>query len=136
LLEFTVPGKPMAKQRVRVTHTGHAYTPEKTLNYEALVMQCCVTAMEKAGGFKPCEGALTVHMTLFLPIARSWSKEMQLDALLGTLRPIRRPDADNYAKMLDALNNVAWVDDSQIVGLLVQKWYSETPHMRIAIWAA
>lgn len=133
LLEFTVPGKPMAKQRVRVTHTGHAYTPEKTLNYEALVMQCCVTAMDEAGWTKPHDGPVYVTIEARMPVAQSWSKSKQMDALMGLLRPTGRPDCDNFAKMLDALNNVAWIDDGQIIELRVTKWYSDKPCLRIVI---
>ena len=34
--EFTVPGEPKGKGRVRVTRTGHAYTPKDTEIYENL----------------------------------------------------------------------------------------------------
>lgn len=40
----------------------------------------------------------------------------------------KKPDVDNLLKMLeDALNNYAWVDDSQIVGVIAEKGYSDTP---------
>lgn len=131
LLEFTVPGKPMAKQRVRVTRTGHAFTPERTMNYEALVMQCCSAAMN---GAAPYEGALRVSVDSYLPVPQSWSKTKQMDAILGAIRPTTKPDGDNLAKAItDAGNRVVWVDDSQIVSLHVDKWYSETPHTKIVV---
>jgi Holliday junction resolvase RusA-like endonuclease len=131
LLEFTVPGKPMAKQRVRVTRTGHAFTPERTMNYEALVMQCCSAAMN---GVAPYEGALRVSVDSYLPVPKSWSKAKQMDAILGAIRPTTKPDGDNLAKAItDAGNRVVWVDDSQIVSLHVDKWYSETPHTKIVV---
>jgi Holliday junction resolvase RusA-like endonuclease len=37
---------------------------------------------------------------------------------------ITKPDVDNLAKaILDALNGVAYEDDSQVYSLEVQKWY-------------
>ena len=36
-MKFTIPGEPTGKGRPRMTRTGHTYTPEKTVNYEALV---------------------------------------------------------------------------------------------------
>ena len=46
----------------------------------------------------------------------------------------RKPDPDNIAKMLDALNRVVWVDDSQIVGLdACQKRYSDRPRIEIYV---
>ena len=81
----------------------------------------------------PYAGPLSVRVEVYMPIPRSWPKAQQFDAEMGLLRPTSRPDADNYAKMLDALNNVAWVDDSQIVDLHVSKWYNESPGMHIVI---
>ena len=37
ILRFTVPGKPVGKARPRFTRRGFAYTPEKTVRYEAAV---------------------------------------------------------------------------------------------------
>ena len=36
-LEFTVDGEPVGKGRPRFTRNGHAYTTEKTADYEQLV---------------------------------------------------------------------------------------------------
>jgi Holliday junction resolvase RusA-like endonuclease len=33
----------------------------------------------------------------------------------------------------DALNSVIWKDDSQVVDLVVSKWYSETPRVEVTI---
>lgn len=44
--------------------------------------------------------------------------------LAGQIRPTVKPDCDNVSKIiLDALNGVAFKDDSQVVGLWVEKWY-------------
>ena len=49
-----------------------------------------------------------------------------------------KPDVDNIAKaVLDALNGIAYDDDSQVVELTVKKWNRtsrETELMGIAIW--
>ena len=43
----------------------------------------------------------------------------------GKLLPTKKPDVDNVAKsVLDALNGVAWLDDSQVVRLEISKSYS------------
>ena len=55
--------------------------------------------------------------------------------LKGDLRPIKKPDCDNIAKIiLDALNGIAFHDDSQIVTLEVFKYYSERPKVYVDIW--
>lgn len=49
-----------------------------------------------------------------------------------------KPDVDNIAKaVLDALNGIAYDDDSQVVELTVKKWNRtsrETELMGVAIW--
>jgi Holliday junction resolvase RusA-like endonuclease len=52
----------------------------------------------------------------------------------GTIKPVKKPDLDNIAKIcLDALNKLAFDDDSQIVALRVEKHYSEEPRVEIEI---
>jgi Holliday junction resolvase RusA-like endonuclease len=49
--------------------------------------------------------------------------------------PIKKPDLDNIAKaILDALNGVAWHDDSQVVELIVEKCYSFTERVEVELW--
>ena len=47
---------------------------------------------------------------------------------LGEIKHIKKPDLDNMAKaVLDALNGLAYIDDSQIYSLTLYKTYSEQP---------
>lgn len=47
--------------------------------------------------------------------------------------PTSKPDPDNIMKGLDALNEVVFRDDKQIVDARVIKSYSERPALRIEI---
>ena len=50
-MKFTIPGAPQGKARPKVVRRGafsKAYTPEKTVNYEALVK---LSYQQAAGGF-------------------------------------------------------------------------------------
>lgn len=114
----------MAKQRVRVTNAGHAYTPERTVNYEA---RLAYAAQEVMAGRPLLEGPLDVEVEIRMPIPASRPKKWQTAALAGTERPTKKPDADNFAKVLDALNLIVWADDSQIVDLHVRKIYHAAP---------
>ena len=49
----------------------------------------------------------------------------------GALRPITKPDADNFAKVIDALNGIVWPDDNQVVELTVEKFYSTRPRLEM-----
>lgn len=54
--------------------------------------------------------------------------------LNGELLPAKKPDIDNIAKaVLDALNSVAYRDDTQIVELQIRKQYSEKPRLEICM---
>ena len=46
----------------------------------------------------------------------------------------KKPDWDNIAKVIcDALNGIAWVDDSQIVSGTVAKYYAEESKVLVFI---
>lgn len=76
-------------------------------------------------------GPLAVEVRAYLPIPASWSKKKHLDAAEGLIRPTSRPDVDNFAKVIDGLNEVAWKDDAQIVTLAVSKRYSVRPRLEL-----
>lgn len=50
------------------------------------------------------------------------------------IRPKTKPDLDNVAKViLDALNGIAYHDDSQVSRLLIEKRYAEEPRVEVMI---
>ena len=54
--------------------------------------------------------------------------------LNGGAFPVRKPDADNIAKIiLDALNGTAYHDDAQIVQLSVRKQYAEKNSVEVIL---
>ncbi len=74
-------------------------------------------------------------MFAMMAIPASWSKRKRLDAIEGRLRPTTKPDWDNIAKVIDALNHVVWADDASVVDGLVRKFYSETPELVVQVTA-
>lgn len=131
MIEIVVLGVPVAKGRPRFSRaTGHAYTPEKTRNFEALLR---LAAQDVMGDKAPLQGPLSVDMIIKLPISTSWTKKQQAAARSGALRPTKKPDFDNYAKTLDALNMVVWADDGQIVDGRVRKLYDDKPGMWVRV---
>lgn len=129
---FKVYGKPQPKQRPRFSR-GRTYTPTPTLKYEDLIRQ---TFYEVFGEDAPkLTGAIEMDIEFYFPIPVSTSKKGKTSMILGYLRPTKRNgDIDNLFKVVaDALNGVAYWDDSQIIQGTVSKWYSETSRAEIFI---
>lgn len=115
-----VEGKIKGKARPRV-FDGHAVTPQDTVNYENWVRVCY-----KQQSNKKLEGPINALIIVYHKIPKSYSKTKRLDCILGILRPTKRPDIDNIAKIiLDSLNGIAYGDDSQVVGLTVMKKWTD-----------
>lgn len=131
MIEIVVLGTPVAKGRPRFAReTGHAYTPEKTRNFEAALKYAAQQAM---GGLPPLEGPLAVEMEVVMPISASWPKKRQAAARDGLEWPTKKPDFDNFQKTVDALNMVVWIDDGQIVRSKFEKRYGGKPGMWIRV---
>ncbi len=132
---FTVPGEPVAKGRPRITTIGgfaRTFTPAKTRNYESEIRYL---ASEAWGDRDPIDGVpITMAVDVYRSIPASWSNKKQQLALKATVRPIGRPDVDNYLKSAaDGLLGVVFRDDALIVEACVRKWYSLQPRMEIVL---
>jgi Holliday junction resolvase RusA-like endonuclease len=126
-------GEPRGKGRPRfVRRTGHAFTPAKTASYEAMLRYEAARAMAER---LPLEGALTVQISAYFGVPQSWSAKKRAAALAGSIRPTKRPDWENVAKMLDSFNGVVWRDDAQVVSGLIEKHYSDRPRLRVEVAA-
>lgn len=132
MIEFEIPGDPVAKQRPRMTKSGHVYTPTKTREYEKLVKEAYIS---KSRGWKYDKDVpLMVRIIAYFPIPKSDSKKRKTEKKIGMIRPTIKSDIDNICKsILDGLNGVAYVDDRQIVSLHASKWYAESPMVRVMI---
>lgn len=127
---FIIPGKPQGKARVRVRRDGHAYTPENTTMYENLVK---LSYIQQCGN-SIADGPLKMDILAAYPIPKSFTKKERLQVLRGELHPTKKPDADNIGKIVaDALNGVAYRDDSQIILLRIRKTYSEEPRVVVTV---
>ena len=112
IVNFTVPGEPKAKARPRMTTTGIAYTPKKTVEYENWVKQCYL--IEQKG--KKLEGQIKAEIAAYFTIPKSTSKKKRKKMTNYLIRPTKKPDTDNVAKIiLDSLNSIAYDDDKQVV---------------------
>ena len=126
-ITFRVEGKPQGKDRPRFTTRGgyaRTYTTDKTRSYEDLiVLSYKQSTKDLYFDSEPIRAVITVSFTPNMSASKK-NKELML---LDKIKPTKKPDCDNVAKVvLDALNKVAYKDDSQVVELVVYKIYTET----------
>lgn len=126
IVHFQIPGKPTGKGRARATRSGHHYTPEKTRNAEAFVKCLAMEAMGDGQTWRPpCSAPVALSIDIAIMPPKSMPKRQRDEALCGRIRPAKKPDCDNIVKLIsDALNGIVWVDDSQVVDLVVKKRYA------------
>lgn len=135
MIEITIPGDPQAQGRPRFARRGgfvQTYDPPESKKYKELVKL-------HAAKQKPEElldEALFVEIVIFKKPPQSISKvkknRVELDN--ESLRPLTKPDVDNYAKGIkDALTGVIWTDDSKVVELIVSKFYSLNPRAEVRV---
>jgi Holliday junction resolvase RusA-like endonuclease len=135
MIQFTVLGEPVGKSRPKfstVNGRAMAYTPAKTVNYETLVK----LSYQQQCNDKPYEKdiPLRAEITAYFPIPKSASMKRKKMMLEGQIRHTKKCDADNLAKaVLDALNGIAYYDDSQVCELSVSKLYSDNPRVIVSI---
>lgn len=139
LVCFELPGVPGYKARVRVRIVFPKFSKRpfpqfhpdsKTAAYEKRLK---AAAMLEMAGRKPTAEPVCLLVHAFKPVPESWSKRDREAALAGAILPTSKPDGDNYLKIVDALNSVIWVDDSQVVDARIIKRYSDEPALRIEV---
>lgn len=134
-MRIVVQGEPVGKGRPKFsTGGGHvrAYTPKKTEEYESEI---------RVAYYKQCNGeyyekgeCLDVQIKAYFQIPKSARKEDRELMRQGVIRPSKKPDVDNIMKVCcDALNGLAFYDDSQVVTGGIMKWYSDDPRVEIEI---
>lgn len=111
MIEFTVEGRPVGKQRPRLTsYNGETfvYTPKKTEDYEQLIALMALRARNAVQIFAPLADKVRVSMKWF-----SGPKGKQ-------------PDIDNVIKsVLDGMNGVIYIDDRQVSAIDCTKYITK-----------
>ena len=132
IYEFLVPGPITGKARPRMnTRTGKAYTPSKTKNYEYEIKQWFIN---KYPNFKTLETRLKIQIIAYYDIPKSTTKKQAEKMERQIISPTKKPDIDNIAKIvLDALNKLAYKDDTQVTKLELEKVYADQAKLYISI---
>ena len=114
VVTFSVPFV-KGKGRVRfVRQTGRTYTPDSTAQAMYEIRDAWLRA--SSGQTAPKGTPVRVSISTARPIPKSRPKRVWSEP------DVYKPDVDNLAKCaLDALNGVAWVDDTQVTSLSIVK---------------
>ena len=127
-LKFVIAGIPQGKGAARHSSKGFTYTPTKTRNYMALVAMCA-----SAAGAQPKDCPCEIFINAYFPIPASHSKKLQQEIREGKVLYTKKPDTDNLGKIKDALNTIAFSDDSNVWKEHITKYYSDNPRMEVEI---
>lgn len=131
-----VLGEPVAQGRPRFAKRGSfvtAYDPPQSAKYKNTI-QKELQPLIADKDFNPFDGPCSLNLHIYRSIPKSFGRKKQFAAANGEIRPTTRPDTDNYVKgILDALNGIVVKDDSQIVDIVAQKFYSDTPRIEAVV---
>ena len=138
-IKFFVPGKPQGKARARTFYNPRlgrsiSMTPDNTVLYENLIKECCMNNMSDEQKKHDDQAALTLYITALYAPVKSTSKKQRERMLRDEILPTKKPDIDNIVKVVaDALNGVAYRDDTQIVKIIAEKHYSDIEGLEIRL---
>ena len=114
-ISFTIPGRPVGKERPRVTKSGHAFTPEKTRKAEQAIALLARVATSRVAAMHRPLAPYKVEIGIV------WEDK-------------RHPDIDNVAKcVLDAMNGVAYPDDADVSMLVVRAIGTSKQYPRVTV---
>jgi len=133
-MKFVLLGKIYGKDRTRFARRGafvSTYNTQQTKDYEQLIQLACLRDCKDVLN-KEYSGAIKMVIWAYFEPAKSISKKKYKE-LIGKPHLIKK-DADNIAKCVaDALNKIAYKDDSQICELIVHKQYAEVERLEVEI---
>lgn len=136
-LRVVVPGEPVAQGRPRAFRMGAALRvvdPAKSRSWKGVAQVHALALLADADIRRPAFPTGPLTMTVDAYFTRK-----HFPKRVGPERQPKpsRPDADNIGKCcLDAMNDVLYGDDAQVVELVVRKWYcaeAESPGVEIQV---
>jgi len=134
-VDFFVEGKPVPKARARTFKRNgitRTVTPDSTRVNAAKIAERARGAMY---GDKPYTCALKMILRVYVRPSTATRKADYEAMMAGAIRPIKRPDLDNFMKqVMDALNGIVYHDDSQIVEVEASKIYAAEPRIRVIVF--
>lgn len=125
---FIFDGHVMPMQRPRVTRSGMSYIPKETQKSKRAIARAF---KNMCGDVDPFDGPVAVSITIYRTMTKALAKKVDVATRHGSeldlswfLAPTK-PDLDNQIKtVLDALEGLAYINDSQVVDIRAHKLYT------------
>jgi len=120
MIQFEVQGipRPQGSMRAFNGHIVHNKSAE-LMAWRAWIAECA-----RKAGCTPIDSPIEISMTFRVAKPKSIKRTF----------PTVAPDLDKYIRaVLDSLSKVAYIDDSQVISIIAQKLYSDTPGVDITI---
>lgn len=127
MIIFEIHALPKAQKQTQFCK-GHAFDPSK-IDRESVIWQIRPYAPKE-----PLQGPLNIDITFYLPIPKGTSNVRKKQMINNILYHVKRPDVDNLSYLVvNAMKDVMYEDDSQIVDLNIHKRYGENPKTVVKI---
>ena len=137
-MKFTIRGEPkgMCDPRHRIVTPKDSRRKPFTMTYDPQgdfkeSLRCII---QQKAPEKPFTGPVALGIVAYLKIPKSASQKTRNLMLKWEIRPTKKPDCTNIAKLYeDLLTGIVFLDDKQVVDLVVSKFYSDTPRVEIEV---
>lgn len=124
---FEIYGDPIPQKQTRFAR-GIAYDPSKK---EREMIQWRIKPYAPKD---PLLGPVKLRLTFYFPVPKSTSGVRRRQMLNHVIHHIKKPDADNCAYLItNAMKNIFYRDDSQIIDLHIHKRYGHEPKTVVEI---
>lgn len=131
MISFDLYGDPIPQKRARHSRVNGrmmTFNPQK-LEREQIQWQIKSQFKEE-----PFTIPLALDLIFLMPIPASSSATKKKQMANGLIAHTKKPDLDNLCKFyLDAMNNLVFKDDSQVIEIRMKKIYSSTPGTTIRV---
>jgi len=128
-MSFYIDCEPIPMARPRTGKFGNIYVPKAQANKKTI--RKFINLPEN---FKKIKTPIKMKVTYYFPYFYGISK---IDKALideDLIHHITKPDIDNVTKtLLDALNDYVWLDDCFVFKMIIEKKYSDHPHIEVKL---
>lgn len=122
---ITIPGTPIAKKRPRFARRGNFVT---TYNTQETEESRVLWEIKQQHSGEPSTSPIALNVAFLMPIPKSTSNKKAKQMLSGEIAHVKKPDLSNCLKFIeDVCNGILWKDDSQLMSVMAEKYYSDSP---------